>query len=104
MSEIAIIALAIAKHFRGDKQPAMDDQQAIALFIPVAKHVLSALRAYEGGWVPNPNATVQTLEDFVLSYRKTYMETQTHPTAMQENWLAMKARAICDDYNFGETK
>jgi hypothetical protein len=36
--------------------------------------------------------------EFVLAYRRIYMETQTHPTVAEENEVMAKARALCDEF------
>jgi len=41
---------------------------------------------------------VAAFGEFVLAYRRTYMETQTHPTAGDEAQVMAKARALCDDF------
>lgn len=41
------VALAIATHFRGDKQPPMDPKQAIALFEGAAGAAIEAQKKWE---------------------------------------------------------
>lgn len=40
---VQAVALAIAKHFRGDKQPPMDPKQAIVLFEGAARAAIQAM-------------------------------------------------------------
>jgi hypothetical protein len=41
---------------------------------------------------------VAAFGEFVLAYRRTYMETQAHPTPIEEGVVMMKARALCQDF------
>ena len=42
---------------------------------------------------------VEALRAFVLLYRRTYMETQVHPSIIAENDAMMAARELCEKFN-----
>jgi hypothetical protein len=59
---------------------------------------------HDPGELNRLRAALIEFRQFVLLYRRTYVDTQRHPTILEESEVVMKARELCDKFGFEAPK